>query len=72
MTCEEVRQALGAHALGALDPHEAEEVDLHLATCEECGDELAELAGVAGFLGKVSERDVVLVASPPKRVLERL
>ncbi|MFG1941536.1 zf-HC2 domain-containing protein [Nonomuraea sp. NPDC048826] len=72
MTCEEVRLALGAHALGALDPREAEEIDLHLATCEECGGELEELAGVAGFLGKVSERDVELVASPPRRVLERL
>lgn len=72
MTCEEVRTALGAHALGALDPQEAEEVDLHLATCEECGGELEELAGVAGFLGKVSERDIELVASPPRRVLERL
>lgn len=71
-TCEEVRLALGAHALGALDPQEAEEIDLHLATCEECGGELEELAGVAGFLGKVSERDVELVASPPRRVLERL
>lgn len=72
MTCEEVRQSLGAHALGALDPEEAEEIDLHLATCEECGRELVELEGVAGFLGKVSERDVELVSSPPRQVLERL
>ncbi|PZG11991.1 anti-sigma factor family protein [Nonomuraea aridisoli] len=72
MTCEEVRIALGAHALGALDPEEAEEVDLHLATCEACGAELLDLEGVAGFLGKVSERDVELVARPPRRVLERL
>ncbi|TDD38602.1 zf-HC2 domain-containing protein [Nonomuraea terrae] len=72
MTCEEVRIALGAHALGALDPEEAEEIDLHLATCQACGAELLDLEGVAGFLGKVSERDVELVARPPRRVLERL
>ncbi|MEU0566454.1 zf-HC2 domain-containing protein [Nonomuraea sp. NPDC005983] len=72
MTCEEVRLALGAHALGALDPDEALEIDTHLATCEACGAELEELAGVAGFLGKVSERDVELVASPPRQVLDRL
>lgn len=72
MTCEEVRIALGAHALGALDEDEATEVDLHLATCEACGAELLDLEGVAGFLGKVSERDVELVASPPRQVLERL
>ncbi|GAA3712981.1 hypothetical protein GCM10022224_093140 [Nonomuraea antimicrobica] len=72
MTCEEVRIALGAHALGALDPEEALEVDHHLATCEACGAELVELEGVGSFLGKVSERDVELVASPPRRVLDRL
>lgn len=72
MTCEEVRLALGAHALGALDPEEALEVDQHLATCDECGAELLDLEGVASFLGKVSERDVQLVASPPRRVLDRL
>nr|WP_082535163.1 zf-HC2 domain-containing protein [Nonomuraea pusilla] len=72
MTCEEVRVALGAHALGALDPDEALEVDNHLATCEECGAELLDLEGVAAFLGKVSERDVELVSSPPRQVLDRL
>ncbi|MEU6777558.1 zf-HC2 domain-containing protein [Nonomuraea angiospora] len=72
MTCEEVRLALGAHALGALDPDEALEIDHHLATCEECGRELLDLEGVASFLGKVSERDVELVASPPRQVLDRL
>ncbi|RSN01906.1 hypothetical protein DMB42_37710 [Nonomuraea sp. WAC 01424] len=72
MTCEEVRLAMGAHALGALEPDEALEVDNHLATCETCGAELLELEGVAAFLGKVSERDVELVASPPRQVLDRL
>ena len=72
MTCEEVRLALGVHALGALDPEEALEIDDHLATCEVCAAELIELEGVASFLGKVSERDVVLVASPPRQVLDRL
>jgi cytoskeletal protein RodZ len=71
-TCEEVRLALGAHALGALDPDEALEIDLHLATCEACGAELLELEGVSAFLGKVSEHDVALVAGPPRQVLDRL
>ncbi|WP_343954038.1 zf-HC2 domain-containing protein [Nonomuraea longicatena] len=72
MTCEEVRLSLGAHALGALDPEEALEVDTHLATCEACGGELEELAGVAAFLGKVAEPDVVVVERPPRGVLDRL
>ncbi|WP_425568374.1 zf-HC2 domain-containing protein [Nonomuraea rubra] len=45
MTCEEVRISLGAHALGALDPEEAAEIDHHLATCEACG---ARAAGAGG------------------------
>ncbi|MEV0144747.1 MULTISPECIES: zf-HC2 domain-containing protein [unclassified Nonomuraea] len=72
MTCEEVRIALGAHALGALEPDEALEVDTHLAGCEACGAELVELQGVSAFLEKVSERDVQLVTSPPRQVLDRL
>ncbi|WP_214325320.1 anti-sigma factor family protein [Nonomuraea sediminis] len=72
MTCEEVRLSLGAHALGALEPDEALEIDMHLATCEVCGAELMELAGVTAFLGKVTERDIDLVSSPPKEVLDRL
>ncbi|UBU18769.1 anti-sigma factor family protein [Nonomuraea gerenzanensis] len=72
MTCEEVRISLGAHALGALEPEEALEIDHHLATCDACGAELLELEGVGAFLGKVSERDVELVASPPRQVLDRL
>ncbi|MEV4474596.1 zf-HC2 domain-containing protein [Nonomuraea sp. NPDC049504] len=72
MTCEEVRIALGAHALGALDPEEALEINHHLATCEACGAELEELAGLTSFLGKVSERDVEVVTSPPRQVLDRL
>ncbi|MEV0597045.1 anti-sigma factor family protein [Nonomuraea cavernae] len=67
-----MRLSLGAHALGALDQDEALHIDLHLATCEECGAELLDLEGISAFLGKVSERDVELVSSPPRQVLDRL
>ncbi|MFD1930734.1 zf-HC2 domain-containing protein [Nonomuraea mangrovi] len=72
MTCEEVRLSLGAYTLGALDPEEALEIEVHLASCEGCTDELMELEGVSSFLAKVSERDVELVARPPREVLDRL
>lgn len=72
MSCEEARLSLGAHALGALDPDEAMELDTHLATCEACTVELMELSGLTDFLAKVSERDVELVTRPPRRVLDRL
>lgn len=50
---EHDRTQLGAYALGALDPAEAEAVDEHLATCAECRAELAELTEVKDFLGEV-------------------
>ncbi|MFF5109145.1 anti-sigma factor family protein [Streptosporangium sp. NPDC000509] len=72
MTCEEVRISLGVYTLGALEPDERVLVEAHLAECAECRAELEELAGVATFLGRVSEGDVAQVASPPTVVLDRL
>jgi|GEM_PF-495832 len=72
MTCEEVRMSLGVYTLGALEPDERVLVEAHLAECAECRAELEELAGVATFLGRVSEGDVAQVASPPTVVLDRL
>lgn len=72
MTCDEVRMSLGVYVLGALGPDERVFVEAHLAGCAECAAELAELTGVAAFLGRVSEGDVAQVASPPTAVLDRL
>ncbi|WP_326830314.1 zf-HC2 domain-containing protein [Streptosporangium sp. NBC_01810] len=72
MTCDEVRMSLGVYLLGALEPDERVLVEAHLAECAECAAELAELSGVATFLGRVSEADVAQVASPPTVVLDRL
>ncbi|MFI6320983.1 anti-sigma factor family protein [Nonomuraea sp. NPDC050556] len=72
MNCEDVRLSLGAHALGALEPEEALEMDNHLATCDACLTEFTELSGLTHFLAKVSERDVELVTRPPRQVLDRL
>ena len=72
MTCEEVRLALGAHALGRWEPTRRWRSTPDLATCEVCGAELLDLEGVASFLGKVSERDVELVVQPARQVLDRL
>jgi hypothetical protein len=57
---EHDRTQLGAYALGALEPGEAAAVDEHLATCEECRAELAELNELTDFLGEV----------PPEAFLE--
>ena len=51
MTHDEIRQALPAFALGALDPHEHAEVAAHVATCDACAAELAAEERVAASIG---------------------
>ena len=50
MTHDDVRAALAAEALGALDGEEAEAVRAHLAGCEECRRELESLRETAAAL----------------------
>jgi anti-sigma factor RsiW len=52
-SCREIRQALGVYVLGAIDPAERAQVDEHLATCPDCREELAGLAGLPAMLRKV-------------------
>ena len=52
-SCREIRQALGVYVLGAIDPAERAQVDEHLATCPNCREELASLAGLPAMLRKV-------------------
>jgi len=47
---QQLRESLGAHVLGHLDPAETSEIEAHLATCADCRAELAELTPVAGAL----------------------
>jgi hypothetical protein len=49
-SCEHLRSAIGAYALGALDPDEAAEVRRHLETCPECAAEYDALAPLPGLL----------------------
>jgi hypothetical protein len=50
MSCEHLRTAVGAYALGALDPDEAAAVRRHLETCPECAAVHHELAPLPGLL----------------------
>jgi hypothetical protein len=52
-SCREIRQALGVYVLGAIEPAERALVDEHLATCPDCREELASLAGLPAMLRKV-------------------
>ena len=56
--CAEARQSLGVYVLGAIDPAERGFVDAHLATCRDCRDELAGLAGLPALLARVNPDEI--------------
>jgi hypothetical protein len=62
MECPEARISLGVYVLGAIDPAERTQVDAHLATCRDCRDELAGLAGLPALLARVSMEEAVALA----------
>jgi hypothetical protein len=47
---EEIAELLGAYALDAVDPDEAQIVEAHLATCPRCRDEVRDHREVASLL----------------------
>lgn len=65
MECPEARVSLGVYVLGAIDPGERALVDSHLATCRECRDELAGLAGLPALLSRVSAEEAAALAVGP-------
>jgi Putative zinc-finger len=52
-SCREIRHSLGVYVLGAIEPGERAQVDEHLATCTDCREELASLAGLPALLRRV-------------------
>lgn len=56
--CTEARPSLGVYVLGAIDPGERGLVDAHLATCRDCRDELAGLAGLPALLARVNPDEI--------------
>jgi hypothetical protein len=60
--CQHIRPLLGVYVLGAIDPAERSQVDAHLATCAECREELAGLAGLPALLGRVQFDEAAKIA----------
>lgn len=63
--CDDVRVALGALALGALEPAEERQVREHLAECPECAHEAESLAATAGALALLDTAEAVGEAPIP-------
>jgi anti-sigma factor RsiW len=70
-----VHEDLGAYVLGSLSADEAERVRAHLAACETCSIEHAELAGLPGLLDLAviagSGEDDPLPPAIEERLLDR-
>src|SRR5919106_3205950 len=64
---DEVRDLLGAYALGAVEPDEAAVIRAHLLTCEECMSEADALASAATTLASAVEPE-----EPPAGVASRV
>ena len=62
MDCSEARLSLGVYVLGAIDPAERAQVDSHLASCRDCRDELAGLAGLPALLARVGVEEAIALA----------
>jgi hypothetical protein len=63
MDCQEARISLGVYVLGAIDPAERALVDAHVATCRDCRDELAGLAGLPALLARVSMEEAIALGA---------
>jgi hypothetical protein len=62
MDCAQARISLGVYVLGALESAERAAVDAHLAECEGCRAELADIASLPALLASLSEKAVATLA----------
>jgi predicted anti-sigma-YlaC factor YlaD len=53
--CAQIRHELGAYLVGAISPRDRAVLVGHLATCDQCRDELAGLAALPGLLRRAPE-----------------
>ena len=67
--CTEARPSLGVYVLGAIDPAERGLVDAHLATCRDCRDELAGLAGLPALLARVDPDEISRISDDGGRAV---
>ncbi|MGW0704954.1 zf-HC2 domain-containing protein [Streptomyces sp. NPDC002643] len=78
---DNIHETVGAYALGILDDAEATQFEAHLATCEWCGQQLDELAGMEPMLAALADLPAAqgtpaigesLAAKPSTKLSDRL
>jgi anti-sigma factor RsiW len=62
----DLHESAGSYALNALDPAELDEFEAHLATCETCQDDVAELCETA------AELSLLAMATPPLELRDKI
>jgi len=67
VNCGEIRRVLGVYVLGAIDPAGRALVEMHLARCHDCREELAGLASLPALLGRVSAAEAEALARDESR-----
>ncbi len=65
MTCSDIKVALGAYVLGALDPVEQRQVEEHVRGCPACAAEQEEFRSLAALLARVDPEDLQAVPVAP-------
>ena len=71
MRCTQTAEA-GAYVLGALSPAERSAYERHIAACVTCRNEVAELAGLPGLLGRLDADTAASIGQPegaPEKLL---
>lgn len=74
MRCTQTVEA-GAYVLGALPPADRSVYERHITTCARCRDEVAELAGLPGLLGRLDADTAASIgqpAGPSEKLLEKM
>ena len=66
MNCEEAKELIPSHSIGALDQEEAERLEEHIAQCPECNSLYLEFVEVAGHI-PFAVQDI----TPPPELKER-
>jgi hypothetical protein len=74
MRCTQTVEA-GAYVLGALPPAERSLYERHINTCAACRDEVADLAGLPGLLGRLDADTAGSIGQPegpPVKLLDKM